>query len=162
MLGWHACDKMAANRATNSNFFPGAFAPNFGGGVLFLHPPFFEFLARGKCPRSDPSEPFTTQVSNCIFADQRSDTFWTDLVSCSQLVITFWIHYMQINTILLILITWSLKINCSWRKNGKWPNAYTFSKAVAEYIIHKLNGHLSVAIFRPLLGERQICLSLSP
>ena len=54
------------------------------------------------------------------------------------------------------------KMNCSSRKNGKWPNAYTFSKAVAEAIFQKIHGLLPVAIFRPSLGERNIFLALSP
>jgi thioester reductase-like protein len=53
----------------------------------------------------------------------------------------------------LILIAGNLDINCSCRKNGKWPNAYIFSKAVAEAIIQKYNGRLPVAIFRPSLDE---------
>ena len=78
-------------------------------------------------------------------------------LSYSLHIITFLTHYIQINTIPLILITWCLKVNCCCRKNGKWPNAYTFSEAVAEDIIQKLSGRLSVAIFRPSLGEWQIC-----
>jgi len=74
-------------------------------------------------------------------------------LSCSQFIITVLMHYMQINAVLLISITWCLKINCCRRENGKWPNGYTYSKAVAETIIQKLNGHLSAAIFRPSLGE---------
>ena len=60
-LGWHACDKMAANRATNSIFFPGAFAPQFWG-VLFSTPLFFEFWARGKCTQTPPSDTITTKL----------------------------------------------------------------------------------------------------
>jgi len=60
---------------------------------------------------------------------------------------------MQMFTTLLILITWSLKINCSCNKNGKWPKAYTYSKVAAEDIIQKLNVHtltrfLSLGILR--------------
>jgi thioester reductase-like protein len=54
-----------------------------------------------------------------------------------------------------MLITRRLKIKCTYRKNGKWPNTYTFSKALAEEIIQKLNGRLPVAIFRPSMGERE-------
>jgi hypothetical protein len=54
------------------------------------------------------------------------------------------------------------KMNCSSRKNGKWPNAYTFSKAVAEAIFQKIHGLLPVAFFRPSLGERYIFLAISP
>ena len=61
---------------------------------------------------------------------------------------------MQISSLLVILITKSLKIKCSYRKNGKWPNTYTFSKALAEEIIEKLNGRLPIAIIRPSIGER--------
>jgi nucleoside-diphosphate-sugar epimerase len=56
----------------------------------------------------------------------------------------------------------NLKMNCSSRKNGKWPKAYTFSKAVAEAIIQKFHGRLPVAIFRPSLGDRKIFLAISP
>ena len=43
-LGWHACDKMAANRDTNSKFlfFSGGFCPPILGGAIF-EPPFFNF-----------------------------------------------------------------------------------------------------------------------
>ncbi|GFG36353.1 hypothetical protein Cfor_05960, partial [Coptotermes formosanus] len=34
-------------------------------------------------------------------------------------------------------------------KNGQWPNTYTLSKALAEEMIQKISGRLSVAIFRP-------------
>jgi len=47
-------------------------------------------------------------------------------------------------------------------KNGKWLNTYTFSHALAEEMIRKLNGRLPVAIFRPLLGERRTCFSITP
>ena len=40
-LGWHACDKMAANRATNSIFSRGCCPPFLGGAIL--HPPFLNF-----------------------------------------------------------------------------------------------------------------------
>ena len=74
----------------------------------------------------------------------------------------------QISSLLLILLTKSLKIKFTYRKNGKWPNTYTFSKALAEEIIQKLNGRLPIAIFRPSMGERErkrereICFSITP
>ena len=40
-LGWHACHKRAANRATNWTFFQGLLPPIFGGAIL--HPPFLNF-----------------------------------------------------------------------------------------------------------------------
>lgn len=49
----------------------------------------------------------------------------------------------------------SHKLSATYRKNGKWPNTYTFSKALAEEIIQKLNGRLPIAIFRPSMGERE-------
>ena len=70
----------------------------------------------------------------------------------------------QISTVLLILITRCLKIKCTYRKNGEWPNTYTFSKAMAEEIIQTRSGRLPIAIFRPSMGEREreICFSITP
>ncbi|GFG36354.1 hypothetical protein Cfor_05961 [Coptotermes formosanus] len=42
-----------------------------------------------------------------------------------------------------------IAMKCTYRKNGQWPNTYTLSKALAEEMIQKINGRLSVAIFRP-------------
>jgi thioester reductase-like protein len=61
----------------------------------------------------------------------------------------------QISTVLLIVITRCLKIKSTYRKNGEWPNTYTFSKAIAEEIIQTLGGRLPIAIFRPSMGERE-------
>lgn len=58
-------------------------------------------------------------------------------------------RYIQAKTILLIINTKCLNIKCTYRKNGDWPNSYTFSKALAEEMFQKLNGHFPVAIFRP-------------
>jgi len=39
-----------------------------------------------------------------------------------------------------------------YRLLGKWPNTYTFTKAVAENVIRKQAGDLPVGIFRPAIG----------
>lgn len=35
---------------------------------------------------------------------------------------------------------------------GKWPNTYTFTKAVAENVIKKQAGDMPIGIFRPAIG----------
>jgi len=51
-LGWHAYDKMAANRATNSKFFPGLLPPNFGGVQICT--PSFLILGPGEMHSNGP------------------------------------------------------------------------------------------------------------
>ena len=36
---------------------------------------------------------------------------------------------------------------------GKWPNTYTYTKALAEKVVRQKSEGLSVAIFRPAIGE---------
>lgn len=39
-----------------------------------------------------------------------------------------------------------------YRLLGKWPNTYTYTKAVAENVIRKQAGDLPIGIFRPAIG----------
>ena len=55
-----------------------------------------------------------------------------------------------------MLHTSSLNIKCTYRKDGGWPNTYTFSKALAEEIIQKTNRRFPVAIVRPSMGKTDI------
>jgi len=43
-------------------------------------------------------------------------------------------------------------LSALYRLLGKWPNTYTFTKAVAENVIRKQAGDLPVGIFRPAIG----------
>nr|CAD7567812.1 unnamed protein product [Timema californicum] len=48
-----------------------------------------------------------------------------------------------------------IHIKPTFRIIGKWPNTYTFTKALAEHVIDRYNHELPVAIFRPSMVWRE-------